>query len=204
MDVFNIKRFLKKSIFLTILLLAVFIDQANAQKFKGNVVFGMNLSQIDGDDLAGYSKLGWTGGVKLGYPMKEKIDLNMELLYSQRGSNSGFGFGGIGDLFTDLQYLEIPVYVNFQDWLIEDEDYYKVKVHGGLNFSYLFGVESSNGAVSNDIDTYKRNNVGFLIGLDYSFTKRVGFTVRYSRDFNSITDNKAISYYITLRTEYSF
>ena len=90
------------------------------------------------------------------------------------------------------------------DWFIDDEGYHKVKAHAGLNFSYLFAVESSNGAVSNDIDTYKRKNVGYFLGVDYMFTKHLGTTVRYSRAFNSILESTAISYWITIRTEYSF
>ena len=176
----------------------------DAQRFKGSVVFGLNLAQIDGDDLAGYNKLGWTGGVKLAYPLKDNVDINMEMLYSQRGSNDGFGFGSMSNNYTDLKYLEIPVYANIMDWFIKDEGYHKVKAHAGLNFSYLFAVDSSNGAVSNDIDTYKRNNIGYLLGVDYMFTNYLGTSVRYNRAFNSILESNAISYWVTVRTEYAF
>lgn len=192
---------------LSVFLLMFFIigvSSTDAQRFKGGVVFGLNLAQIDGDDLAGFSKLGLTGGVKLAYPLKENVDINLEMLYSQRGSNASFGFGSQSASFTDLKYLEIPIYANIMDWFMADEDYHKVSAHAGLNFSYLFAVDSSNGAVSMDIDTYKRNNIGYLLGVDYKFTKHIGTSVRYNRAFNSINENRAISYWITIRTEYSF
>jgi len=176
----------------------------DAQKFKGSAVFGFNLAQIDGDDLAGFTKLGLTGGAKLAYPIKKNSDLNLELLYSQRGSNSNFGFGNINQNYTDLKYLEIPVYINIKDWYIEDEDYHKAKAHIGFNYSYLFDVESSNGPVANDIDTYNKSNFNFLIGAGYSFTKNLGLTLRYTRAVNSITELRAISYFVTVRTEYTF
>lgn len=201
---FNITQFLKTLFSIFVFFLAVGVSSMEAQRFKGSVVFGLNLAQIDGDELAGFNKLGLTGGVKLAYPIQDNIDINMEMLYSQRGSNDGFGFGNMSDNYTDLRYLEIPVYANIMDWFIAGEGYHKVKAHAGLNFSYLFAVDSSNGAVSNDIDTYKRNNIGYLIGVDYMFTKHFGTSVRYNRAFNSILESNAISYWVTVRTEYSF
>jgi len=115
-----------------------------------------------------------TGGAKLSYPFKDNSDFNLELLYSQRGSNAGFGFGSLNDNYVDLKYLEVPLYINIKDWYIDDEDYHKAKAHAGLNLSYLFAVESSNGAVSNDIDNYQRYNVGYFLGVNYMFTKRIG------------------------------
>jgi hypothetical protein len=201
---FNITLFSKTSISIFVFFFIVGLHTVDAQRFKGSAVFGLNLAQIDGDDLAGYNKLGLTGGVKLAYPIRDNVDINMELLFSQRGSNDGFGFGNMGDNYTDLRYLEIPVYANIMDWFVPKEGYHKVKAHAGLNFSYLFAVDSSNGAVSNDIDTYKRNNIGYLIGVDYSFTKHLGASLRYNRAFNSILDSNAISYWVTVRTEYTF
>lgn len=201
---FNIKGFIKKVLFLTIFIPFMHLNDCNAQRFEGSLVLGLNLSQIDGDALAGYSKLGLTGGAKIAYPLKKNIDANLEMLFSQRGSNAAFGFGNQDNSFVDLKYLEIPLYVNLHDWFITDEDYHKVRAHAGLNQSYLFSVSSSNGAISSDIDSYKRYNIGYLLGVSYMFTKHIGTTLRYSRAFNSITDNRAISYWITVRTEYTF
>jgi len=190
---------------LVILLLVVsFSTESIAQRFKGSAVFGLNLAQIDGDNLAGFSKLGLTGGAKLSYPFKDNSDFNLELLFSQRGSNAGFGFGRTSDNYVDLQYLEVPLYINIKDWYMDDEDYHKAKAHAGLNLSYLFAVDSSNGAISNDIDNYQRYNIGYFLGVNYMFTRRVGTTVRYSRALNSITENRAISYWVTVRLEYAF
>ena len=204
MEVFNINLIVKKVVIVLICMLSISLHQTEAQRFKGSALFGLNLSQIDGDQLAGFSKLGWTGGLKLAYPLRDNVDLNMEMLYSQRGSTSGFGFGGGNENFTDLKYIEIPIYLNIMDWKIEDGDYFKVKAHGGLSYAYLFDVESVNGLLSNDINNYKRHNLAYLIGVDYSFNSKIGMTVRYTRAFNSIYTVRAISYFVTVRTEYTF
>ena len=126
------------------------------------------------------------------------------MLYSQRGSTSGFGFGGGNDIFIDLKYIELPVYVNIMDWLIEEDKYYKVKAHAGLSYAFLFDVKSVNGLITDDIDNYKRHSVSYILGVDYAFNSKFGLTLRYTRSFNSIYVTRAISYYLTVRTEYSF
>jgi len=204
MEDFNIKVFTNKLFFVLAFISAVSIVDLEAQRFKGSAVFGLNFSQIDGDQLAGFSKLGLTGGFKLAYPLKKNVDLNIEMLYSQRGSTSGFGFGGGNDNFTDLKYIELPVYVNIMDWLVEEEDYYKAKAHAGLMYAYLFDVNSVNGLLRDDIENYERHNVGYVLGVDYAFNSKLGLTVRYTRAFNSIYVVRAINYFVTVRTEYNF
>ena len=203
MEDFNINVFIKKLLFISIIIFAFSPYKAEAQRFKASAVLGLNLAQIDGDELAGFSKLGLTGGFKLAYPLKDNVDLNFEMLYSQRGSTSGFGFGGSGN-FIDLKYIELPIYLNIMDWFIEDEDYHKAKVHAGLAYAYLFDVNSTNGLISDDIDNYKRHNIGYLLGIDYSFNSKIGMSIRYNRAFNSLYIVRAISYHLTVRTEYSF
>lgn len=204
MEDFNTYQFAKKVLLLLFIALSCTINDAKAQRFSGSAVFGLNLAQIDGDDLAGFSKLGLTGGFKLAYPLKENIDINMEMLYSQRGSTAGFGFGSSGVNFIDLKYVELPLYVNIKDWFIEDEKYHKVKAHAGLSYAYLFDVNSSNGILNNDIDNYKRHSISYMLGVDYAFNSKIALTVRYTRAINTIYTVRAISYFLTFRTEYSF
>jgi len=200
---FNINVFLKNLVLTSIIGFAFSLNNADAQRFKASAVLGLNFAQIEGDELAGYSKLGVTGGIKLAYPLKENVDVNLEMLYSQRGSTEGFSFGGSGN-FVDLQYIELPVYVNIKDWFIEEGRYHKVKAHAGLTYAYLFNVNSTNGLLSNDIDSYQRNDIGWLLGLDYAFNSKIGMSIRYTKSFNSLYVVRAIGYFITARTEYFF
>lgn len=202
MVIFNTKRILK----LTFILCISFILQTGySQRFKASAVFGLNVSQIDGDNLYGFSKLGLTGGVKLAYPLRDNIDVNLEMLYSQRGSTSGFGFGSEPDIYTDMQYIELPLYISIKDWYFEEEGYHKVRAHAGLSFGNLFGVDSSSGVISNDIDTYNRTDISYLLGVGYNFTKQLGLTIRFTRSFNSLYKaNNAIGYFVTTRAEFKF
>lgn len=178
--------------------------------FRGSVVFGMTLSQIDGDGLLGYDKVGMSSGLKLSYETKPKLDMNMELLYSQRGSQSSFlGSGNIQK--THLDYIEIPVYVSIKDWYIEGEDYHKIKLHAGLSYGYLMNITSANGLFEEDITKFNTSDLSWMIGPSYSVNARWTFTARFTRSFTRlfksdkfVNTDSLVSYFWTLRTEYNF
>ena len=72
--------------------LLLFAGAVNAQRFKGEVIAGFNISQVDGDEVYGYSKFGAnTGlGVMLPFSFKKNGERNwavsMEMLWHQKGS----------------------------------------------------------------------------------------------------------------------
>ena len=61
-----------------------------SQRFKAAAIIGTNLSQIDGDNLYGFKKIGLTAGGRLSYANEKTLDVALEMLYSQRGSSVNF------------------------------------------------------------------------------------------------------------------
>ena len=53
-----------------------------AQTFKAMVVVGGNLSQIDGDKLGGFNKLGLNTGLRVSADLNDRWSLSTEFLYS--------------------------------------------------------------------------------------------------------------------------
>jgi len=100
---------------LCLLLLLPLITQA--QLFKGGLVGGVSFAQIEGDDVAGYNKLGFNAGVMVAVDLNEHLELSMEILYAQKGSASGFA--GRQNFLDDFKikhdYVEVPIVLNFQD-----------------------------------------------------------------------------------------
>ena len=197
------------SLFFCLLLVATCYEVTHAQRFKGSAVFGLNLAQIDGDDLVGFNKLGITGGFKLDYPASNNIDMSLEMLYSERGSTGSIAIG-IASQTTTLRYLELPIMASIKDWYVEKGDYHKVAAHAGLSAGYLINVSTINNAFPG-ADDVSQIDLSYILGITYKFTSRVGLTIRYTRSLNNLlnTDTsgsgqRAIGYFITARSEYYF
>lgn len=175
-----------------------------AQRFKAAAILGVNASQIDGDSLYGFDKLGLTVGARLSYINNTKFDLALEMLYSQRGASSSI-FKSNDPKKIKLNFLEIPVIISLRDWYIEKESYYKVRAETGLSYSYLFGVNTP----GFDATALGKSDISWLIGAGINFTKRIGFSIRYTSSFLDIYKDKPDlitfkSYFITFRSEYNF
>ncbi len=82
---------------------------------RGGVIFGINASQIDGDDYAGYHKVGLNLGFYGSIPVSKVFFFSTEILYSQKGSKSPTYEGLPLEYQINLQYAEIPVLFHFQD-----------------------------------------------------------------------------------------
>ena len=87
---------------------------ANAQ-FKGGFYFGVNGTQVDGDKLAGFYKLGANLAVAVEYPMGEHLGLSMEIAYTQKGSQTKWQQGVPRQYFLKLDYVEVPLMLNYHD-----------------------------------------------------------------------------------------
>ena len=190
----------KITIAITFLMLC-FMQNIHAQKFKASLILGTNISQIDGDSLYGFKKLGLTTGGRLSYTNNKTFDLALEMLYSQRGSSVKL-FSKQANEKIPLNFLEIPVVVSLRDWYIEKGGYYKVRAEGGLSYGYLFNASSS----KYDVTKFGKSDLSWLLGVGINLNKKIGIAARYTSSFIDIyKDTPDLvyfkSYFITLRTE---
>lgn len=187
------------------------LNTAEAQRFNAAAMLGFTASQIDGDNLAGFSKLGLTGGLRLTTDLKEdRYFTGFELIYSQRGSQSKISLGNSNPVQQiNLSYIEIPIIFGIKDWYIDTEDYYKVGAIGGLSYGYLFNASSNIAGIESSIDDFKTNDISWLLGVYYQFNKRYGMEARYTRSLTTLyddpnTENTAFkSYFWTFRFLYN-
>jgi len=117
----------------------VAIQNIDAQRFIGSVVAGANFAQIEGDNVHGFYKVGFNGGLGLTLPLNKKQtwQLSLELLYSMKGSVKHCDPGYFDTLyygpamFTDvdrsvpfdpktkcnisLDYVQIPLLVHYEE-----------------------------------------------------------------------------------------
>ena len=161
----------------------------SAQIIKGTVIAGGNLSQVEGDEIKGWSQLGFTGGLGAIVPFAGgNWGINLETLFSQKGSFQKKQFES--DSLTNeyrlrLNYFEIPLYVTYTD---------KEVVSFGLGgyWARLVSAKEQEHSGSQEpyIDTVPFNNydVGFLIDAKVRIWKHLHVNVRYSQSLTYIRE----------------
>ncbi|MBQ9312307.1 MAG: PorT family protein [Bacteroidales bacterium] len=110
-----------KKVGISLLLCSMFLlmNNAKAQVFKGFVSLGGNISQIDGDEVYGFKKVAFTGGIGAMMPFNvdkpnDGFQFSMEINYSRRGAKQSTW----GDPFiynATLDYADIPFLLHWAD-----------------------------------------------------------------------------------------
>ncbi len=166
---------------LAFLLLLVWTENCQAQRFKGGLVGGFNFSQIDGDDMVGYHRFGLNGGGYVSAILSERWQLSTELLFSQRGSrlSATEPINGRYDRIK-LDLLEVPVLLNFVEW--------KFHVQAGVSYGRVFNaqiVELSGLDVTDEIEL-NENVFSLVLGATFFFTEKWGANFQWSRAFSDL------------------
>lgn len=210
----------RKLILIFVLISLGFFEQASAQdqRFKAGLILGSNFSQIDGDRSNGYIKPGITGGLRGVAIINDKVDLSIELLFDQRGSRSQSIFD---DNFFPFKitnnYVSVPVIFNYQDWLHESEEYYKLHFHVGFSYGRLLNTqiddEDENSIFVPLSMDFRQDDISVLVGTTYYVNSNFGITGRFSRGLNPLYRNgdgltpvriPLISKFLTLQLIYMF
>ena len=80
----------------------------------------------------------------------------------------------------------------------------------GLSLGNLFSASVTDDITDFNPDTFDTTDISYLLGANYAFTKNFSVTVRYTRSFTRLLNDPAIfdkfllSYFWTIRTEYTF
>ena len=186
-----------KIIFLFMLLLFGFnVIEVKAQIIKGEAILGMNLSQVDGDEVFGFKKVGLNVGAGVMIPIGGNWDVSLEALYSQKGANQKAQYSDStknGAYRLNLNYAEVPVLVMYTD---------KEFISGGAGFAWgrLVGVkEWEHGQLIESTTVnggpYSKNDFSILADVRIRIYKQLKFNLRYqyslvkirTREFGNIS-----------------
>jgi len=193
----------------------LFCFSASAQRFIGGIAAGINLTQVDGDEVFGYYKVGFNGGpyLKLMVDKKQCFSVTMELLYTQKGAQKKYPgpipqeyCHPLGDtaffdprypeydkkFFYKLRtdYIEIPVLFHY------DDPRSKVSIGVGVAWSGLVYIKES----VHDYRVYDTANI-FRGALRIDQAKDPG---RYKRSDWSILADVKIPIYKGLKFNFRF
>ncbi|MCP4443476.1 MAG: PorT family protein [Aureispira sp.] len=204
-------------IFLAIIYLGLSINTSaqssennRERRFNAAIVAGLNFSQIDGDAIAGYHKVGMSVGGRAGIKLAERWELSMELLYSQRGSQSPLVKGQPRGLKYHLDYFDIPVEINFKDWKAvdgKDRPFMRAMIGAGFTYSRLFRSKKEVGGLEDPagVDDLKRDDVMFQFTVSFYAFRYLGFSLRWGRSLFSMHKTDAfINHTLNFRAFYQF
>lgn len=114
---------MKRNIHIATFILFIIIGiAAKGQNIQGLLIGGMNLSQVDGDEVYGFKKAGLNLGVGAALPFGEKKRwaFNIETCFSQKGAfekypNEAYDSMKLPYYNLRLHYAEIPAYISYKD-----------------------------------------------------------------------------------------
>ncbi len=171
----------KKIIFLFLLFLFSFsMLEVNAQIIKGEAILGMNLSQVDGDEVYGFKKVGLNIGAGVLIPFAKNWDVSFEALYTQKGAKQKAQYNDSinnGAYRINLNYVEVPVLIMYTD---------KEFISAGAGFAWgrLVGVKEwkhgrlEEGTTLNS-GVYNKNDFSVLLEARIRIYKQLKFNLRY-------------------------
>jgi len=157
--------------------------------FYGGLVLGSNFSQIDGDNFAGYHKIGMNVGGLVYIKLGENVAASMEVLLSQKGSRSKIVYESQPGLYVtkygaDFNYAQVPIMINYFD---------RRKSHFGAGLSYgqlasanEYVSTSPNMALNTNEFQFKKMDLNFLMGCDIHMWKGLFFNARFEYSLLSI------------------
>jgi hypothetical protein len=168
----------------TILLCCGFLTiNTQAQNFGGGLIAGIATSQVSGDQLGGFNKVGFLVGAFTNKAISPLLSIQMEMTYIQKGSNNPkMNESSISDI--SLSYVEIPLLLKYQQSNT-------IAIEGGIETAFL--ISSSDNDIYGKISAtntreFNTTDIGIFIGLDYSISPRLTLNSRIS---NSILPIRA-------------
>lgn len=152
-----------------------------AQRFEAGLVAGLNLSQIDGDRLAGFNKPGLVAGGKVATILSERWQVSLEMLFSQQGASrtrQDDPFSAYDKI--RLNFVEVPVLIQFKEW--------KFHVGAGVSYARLidFQVIDALGGDVTDTQDFNENMYSLVFNGIYYVRENLGFEVRWFRSLNDL------------------
>ena len=170
-------------VFTALLILSGSVE-SHAQTFKAGLIAGLNASQINGDNVGGYSNPGIRAGIRVSTVLKDRLRVDTDMLFSQRGSRpSSTEFRATGQNWKfRMDYVEVPVTLRFSDWYVDDGDYYKVYAKAGLTYGRFFRSVNSIDSPFRTLDEYIRpNDLAVTVGLGLYANKNVQTELNFTR-----------------------
>ena len=161
----------------------ILIYNTNAQNFGGGIIAGASTSQVAGDLLGGFNKIGILAGAYTNLKVKESLSFQFEISYIAKGSRNPNMYESnhpnYEKIEITLSYIETPLTINLQQ---KENLGVELGIIPAFNMSSsLNSVNARNISVPNP--QYKKYDFGVCAGINYHITDNI---ILHTRISNSI------------------
>lgn len=167
-----------KFIFLFSFLFPVFSFGQKAV-FTPGIVFGLNTSQVSGDELFGFNQFGGYGGLCLNTQINETKSFQFQIAFSQKGSRRPPDQNATQSLYKlRLNYIDVPVFYSHR---FQQNKIKQFNAEIGMVNSYLINYSEDNifGAVV-PARPFNKYECSLFLGMGYHLSENIFFAARIS------------------------
>lgn len=165
------------SLTLFVFLAVTFFSNVYAQGFKAGLIGGLATTQISGDQLSGFNKAGIVAGGFVSTYLSPKFDVQMEIVYFQKGSRKNADPENQDYTYYRLRlnYFEVPVLLQWK--------YSKRFVfEAGPTFGALLSTqEEDEYGEFNTTFPFNKFELGLAGGMNVIIVKGLSFNARYEQ-----------------------
>lgn len=166
------------------LICATFSIALFGQGFSGSLVAGISATQVDGDDLFGYEKLGALFGLNVTTPLSPRLDLRLGVEYIGKGSKKDVTLESPESFKYQFDYLEMPFLLEFHF----TEPFYSIT---GIAPAYLLSARIVENGIAYDksLYAYRKFDVPLVIGMGYRVRPRLDVRARFCYSLTYINED---------------
>ncbi len=201
----SVKGFIRPA--LTILFVLYSTSQTFSQDnvFSARIITDVNFSQIGGDLLAGYHRVGYGAGVGVGYRIAPRWTGHLELMYRNAGSRSSYYDPAKRSI--NVHMAQIPLYASYLTWW--DNGLSRIHFDLGMIYGRIINSTIRFPKFEKYSTFIKDNDYSMMVGMGFWFNEHHGLNVQYIRSLSLLMENKADDikwrlYYISLQYHFRF
>jgi len=154
-----------------------------SQGFKGGLTGGLVVSQVDGDQIEGYNKIGLHAGIYSRYLFNDKWSVVLEIKYIQKGSSHTDKDNPYSYFKIKLNYIELPLLLEYR--------LNKSFIFGaGLSYGNLLGakVDDASGSIVSQQLSYTATDINIMGQVKYAFNEHYWCDLKMAYSIIPITD----------------
>ena len=172
-----------------------------SRRFGATIFAGFNASQIDGDESAGFNKVGINAGLRSDIFLTAKTELNIGIRFSQRGSRPDNKEIFLDEFIYGLNYIQVPVLFTYKDWFQKEGNFHKVRAFGGFSFGRLVGTNLDQTPFDFRPEELQKTSLGFHFGIGYNLNKNFRVSTEYMRDLIPLYNVRNIAMPVVTRSQ---